>query len=139
MLYLPACLHDACSQKRDTGCVCAHAVTAQAEAAYTACLSHRHKHGAARLALARLALGNGQVCTDMYRHVCWQRLLVWKDMQNRCTRVSRTSTCGPVHALATWCLSQVDACQQHASLLLEDQPDNEDAAIMLAEIMAHQV
>ena len=34
---------------------------------------------------------------------------------------------------------QVDACQQHASLLLEDQPDNEDAAIMLAEIMAHQV
>jgi hypothetical protein len=36
-------------------------------------------------------------------------------------------------------LQQVDACQQHASLLLEDQPDNEDAAIMLAEIMAHQV
>jgi len=34
---------------------------------------------------------------------------------------------------------QVDACQQHASLLLADQPDNEDAAIMLAEIMAHQV
>jgi tetratricopeptide (TPR) repeat protein len=56
-------------------------------------LSHKHKHGAARLALARLALINGQV----------------------------------------------DACQQHASLLLEDQPDNEDAAIMLAEIMAHQV
>lgn len=56
-------------------------------------MSHKHKHGAARLALARLALINGQV----------------------------------------------DACQQHASLLLEDQPDNEDAAIMLAEIMAHQV
>ena len=33
----------------------------------------------------------------------------------------------------------MDACQQHASQLLEDQPDNEDAAIMLAEIMAHQV
>lgn len=45
----------------------------------------------------------------------------------------------PVHTFATCCLSQVDACQQHASLLLEDQPDNEDAALMLAEIMAHQV
>jgi hypothetical protein len=33
----------------------------QAEAAYTACLTHQHKHGPARLALARLALGNGQV------------------------------------------------------------------------------
>lgn len=78
---LPACLNDACSQKRDTVCVCANAVTAQAEAAYTACLSHRHKHGAARLALARLALANGQVCTDMYAG-------------SGCTRVSRTSACG---------------------------------------------
>jgi hypothetical protein len=33
----------------------------------------------------------------------------------------------------------VEACQQHASTLLAHQPDNEDAAIMLAEIMAHQV
>jgi hypothetical protein len=35
--------------------------------------------------------------------------------------------------------AQVDSCQTHASALLEDQPDNEDAAIMLAELMTHQV
>jgi hypothetical protein len=34
---------------------------------------------------------------------------------------------------------QIEACQTHATALLEDQPDNEDAAIMLAELMAHQV
>lgn len=34
---------------------------------------------------------------------------------------------------------KVEACQKHAAALLEDQPDNEDAAIMLAELMAHQV
>lgn len=39
-----------------------------------------------------------------------------------------------------WCAAlQIEACQTHATALLEDQPDNEDAAIMLAELMAHQV
>uniref|UniRef100_A0A383W643 Uncharacterized protein n=1 Tax=Tetradesmus obliquus TaxID=3088 RepID=A0A383W643_TETOB len=64
----------------------------KAEEAYKACLTHQDKHGAAHLALARLALANGQI----------------------------------------------EACQTHATALLEDQPDNEDAAIMLAELMAHQ-
>jgi len=37
----------------------------QAEAAYTACLGYKQKHGAARLALARLKLANGQVCSAL--------------------------------------------------------------------------
>lgn len=36
----------------------------QAEASYSACLTHQDKHGAARLTLARLALANGQVCNS---------------------------------------------------------------------------
>ncbi|KAF6259487.1 intraflagellar transport protein [Scenedesmus sp. NREL 46B-D3] len=55
-------------------------------------LACRLWHGAAHLALARLALADGQI----------------------------------------------EACQTHATALLEDQPDHEDAAIMLAELMAHQ-
>ena len=33
----------------------------------------------------------------------------------------------------------LDACQAHCSALLQVQPDNEDAAIMLAELMFYQV
>jgi hypothetical protein len=40
------------------GCVL---LVSQAEEAYKACLTHQEKHGAAHLALARLALASGQV------------------------------------------------------------------------------
>jgi hypothetical protein len=43
------------------------------------------------------------------------------------------------HVVIFVVLLQIEACQTHATALLEDQPDNEDAAIMLAELMAHQV
>jgi hypothetical protein len=53
----------------------------QAEEAYQACLTHQDKHGAAHLALARLALANGQVrrveCLAQCDHRQLQHVDAW--------------------------------------------------------------